>query len=122
MPVFAGRADFKPGRSELTHPDPQGLVDEHAGTGVVVGSGKEVVDFGEHIGVNVDDKTGERTDTTAGTIHTKVDGSTHIVPTHPDSKAAQEAREKRKSEPPPAEEKTDGDETSPVEQDQEGSR
>jgi RHS repeat-associated protein len=78
-----GHKNFIPGRSPLTHPDPQGLLDRFAGTGQAVGaipSGqpgfKERVDFGEIIGqVN-----GQPT--TKGIIHYAKDGA-HIVPANP---------------------------------------
>jgi len=81
--------NFMPGKGELTHEDPQGLVDEHAGTGEQVGPRvpgepgyKERVDFGEPIGVHVDGGTGERTGTSLGIIHHGSD-DVHIVPAKP---------------------------------------
>jgi hypothetical protein len=84
-----GHNNHIPGRGELTHPDPQGLVDGHAGTGEQVGptptgepGSKERVDFGEPIGTHVDGETGERSGTTNGIIHYGSRG-VHIVPARP---------------------------------------
>ena len=52
------------------------------GTGEFHGN-KEVVDFGEIIGVYIDGETGEAIETTRGTIHYKNDGGWHIVPAQP---------------------------------------
>ncbi|MBB3291282.1 MULTISPECIES: polymorphic toxin type 50 domain-containing protein [unclassified Rhizobium] len=67
-----GHNNHTPGRSELDDPDPQGLVDGHAGAGQRVGSvpvgqpgSKERVDFGKIIGSYVDPVTGETTDLTS---------------------------------------------------------
>src|SRR5262249_6625358 len=79
--------NFEPGRSELTHPDPQGLLDKHAGKGQEITPSKERVDFGEKIGTHVDGKTKERTETTRGIIHKTKDGKAHIVPSRPAEKA-----------------------------------
>ena len=76
-----GHNNFQPGKSELTHPDPQGLLDRGAGTGVQHGN-KEVVDFGEPIGTHVA-PDGTRTPTTRGTIHYDQSGGAHIVPAKP---------------------------------------
>jgi Bacterial toxin 50 len=76
-----GHNNFQPGKSELTHPDPQALLDKGAGTGVKHGN-KEVVDFGENIGDHVA-KDGTRSPTTRGTIHYDKSGGAHIVPSKP---------------------------------------
>ena len=78
---IVGHKNFDPARrrSELTHPDPQKLLDKGAGTGRRVGN-REWVDFGEKIGVVVDPATGARTETTVGTIHYDSRGGAHIVP------------------------------------------
>lgn len=83
--------NFIPGRSELTHPDPQELLDKHAGTGQRAGretvgepGSKERVDFGEPIGKHVDQHTGEKNETTVGMIHYSKKGA-HIVPARPSS-------------------------------------
>ena len=82
--------NFQPGKGELTHPDPQGLVDDHAGTGQQVGDkpvgeagSKERVNFGEPIGTHVDGQTGQRQETTNGIIHYDSKGGAHIVPARP---------------------------------------
>ncbi|MGU3780328.1 polymorphic toxin type 50 domain-containing protein [Burkholderia metallica] len=77
------------GRSELSYPDPQKLVDDYAGTGqpannVAPGQPgyRERVNFGKVIGNYVDPVTGEKTPTTNGIIHYSKDG-VHIVPGRP---------------------------------------
>lgn len=72
--------NFNPlsGLSELTHADPQGLLDRFAGTGIRLDNQRELVDFGEEIGVAVSLKG--RTHTTRGIIHYGKNGA-HIVPT-----------------------------------------
>uniref|UniRef100_UPI001C90E852 hemagglutinin repeat-containing protein n=1 Tax=Rhizobium laguerreae TaxID=1076926 RepID=UPI001C90E852 len=85
-----GHNNHTPGRSELDDPDPQGLVDAHAGTGQQVGNipvgqpgSKERVDFGNKvIGKYVDPVTGEKIPTTKGIIHYGSKG-VHIVPSRP---------------------------------------
>jgi hypothetical protein len=86
-----GSNNFIEGRSEWTHPDPQGLVDKFAGKGKQVGKisrgnpgFKEKVNFGENIGLSTDKFTPKErpTPTTYGTIHYSKKG-VHIVPTHP---------------------------------------
>ena len=76
-----GHNNFQSGRSELTHPDPQGLLNKSAGTGIRHGS-KEVVDFGEEIGIWVS-KNGARMSTTRSTIHYDAKGNAHIGPAKP---------------------------------------
>ncbi|MGV0131688.1 hemagglutinin repeat-containing protein [Burkholderia gladioli] len=78
--------NFIPGRSELSYPDPQKLVDDYAGTGqpannVAPGQPgyRERVNFGKVIGNYVDPVTGEKLPTTNGIIHYSKDG-VHIVP------------------------------------------
>ncbi len=77
--------------SILTHPNPQKLVNQFAGTGFTEGTSapgvagyKEVIDFGEIIGYAVDLTTKKKTLTTWGKIHYAKDG-VHIVPTAPKS-------------------------------------
>lgn len=84
-----GHNNHLPGRSELTDPDPQGLLDEHAKTGVQVGDtpvgepgSKERVDFGREIGTYVDPQTGVGSPTQNGIIHYGKNGA-HIVPSRP---------------------------------------
>ncbi|TXC84870.1 polymorphic toxin type 50 domain-containing protein [Paraburkholderia azotifigens] len=81
--------NFIPGRSELTYPDPQELVDHFAGTGqpannVAPGQprSRERVNFGSVIGNYVDPVTGDQVPTTNGIIHYRKDG-VHIVPGRP---------------------------------------
>jgi RHS repeat-associated protein len=88
-----GHNNFEPGKSELTHPNPQGLVDEHKGTGQQVGGtpvgkpgSRERVDFGTNIGVYVDPATGQRSPTTNGIIHESKKG-VHIVPARPNDES-----------------------------------
>jgi hypothetical protein len=78
-----GHPNYIPGRSPLTHPDPQGLLDRFAGTGQPVGTipkgepgFKERVDFREVIGEY------DGAPTTKGIIHYSKDGA-HIVPAKP---------------------------------------
>jgi filamentous hemagglutinin len=84
-----GHNNYDPERSELTHPDPQGLLNRGAGTGEQVGNvpvgepgSKERVDFGEVIGNYANPNTGEKTPTTIGIIHYGSRGA-HIVPARP---------------------------------------
>jgi RHS repeat-associated protein len=84
-----GHNNFQPGKSELTDPDPQGLLDQGTGTGQQVGNtpvgqsgSKERVDFGKRIGNYVDPVTGEKSPTSIGIIHHGSRGS-HIVPARP---------------------------------------
>ncbi|OKH50474.1 hypothetical protein NIES2101_19265 [Calothrix sp. HK-06] len=82
--------NFTDGRSELTHPNPQQLIDDFAGKGQPVNSTvkqgqpgfRERVDFGEIIGNYVDPETGVKTPTTKGIIHYSKSG-VHIVPAKP---------------------------------------
>ena len=60
----------------------QELVEQNAGTGRRVSANKEVVDFGEIIGVYRSPKTGVTVMTTRGTIHYSKTGA-HVVPADP---------------------------------------
>jgi hypothetical protein len=78
-----GHNNYIPGRSPLTHNNPQGLLDDFAGKGQPVNNVprgqpgfKERVDFGQVIG-EVNGKP-----TTKGIIHYSKDGA-HIVPANP---------------------------------------
>jgi RHS repeat-associated protein len=81
-----GDPNFIPGRSELTHPDPQSLLDRAAGNGQPVAGVpgqagyRERFDFQEVIGNFVEN--GVSTPTTVGIIHYAEDGA-HIVPARP---------------------------------------
>lgn len=85
-----GHKNFDPldTKSIFEHKDPQGLIDKYAGTGrpdrgATAGPGeqgyKEVVDFGEFIGYEINPRTKIRTPTSKGKIHYAKDG-VHIVP------------------------------------------
>nr|WP_272913370.1 polymorphic toxin type 50 domain-containing protein [Criblamydia sequanensis] len=76
-------------RSIFDHPDPEGLLKRFAGTGKpksgVMGEPgyREVVDFGEYVGIWKEDKIGGLSlPTTRATIHYSKKGA-HIVPVHP---------------------------------------
>jgi filamentous hemagglutinin len=73
-----GTNNFIPGRSEVTHSNPQALVDQFAGTGQRSGQ-REHVDTGQVVGVHVA-QDGTRTTTTRMTIHYAQNGTVHIVP------------------------------------------
>lgn len=60
----------------------QKLLDEKAGTGDLVASNKEKVDFGTPIGQYVDPETHSKMETTIGVIHYTADGA-YIVPARP---------------------------------------
>jgi Pretoxin HINT domain/Bacterial toxin 50 len=77
--------NFMPGKSELTHPNPQELLDKFGGTGQQVGKtpigqagSKERIDFGETIG----NHSASASPTTNGIIHYSNNGA-HIVPSAP---------------------------------------
>jgi filamentous hemagglutinin len=77
------------GRSILTYPDAQRLLDRGAGTGQPVNDltpgapgFKERVDFGEEIGIHVD-TFGRMTPTSKGIIIYDASGRAHIVPARP---------------------------------------
>lgn len=81
--------DISARRSILLHPKPEELIQKKAGTGTKIGKGeagslefKEIVDFNEFIGYNVDFSTGEKTATSWGKVHYGKNG-VHIVPTKP---------------------------------------
>jgi hypothetical protein len=88
---ISGKNNYRPERSELTHPDPQSLVDKFTGKGQPIPNGKkygqpgfkERVDFGETIGKYSDKSViGPRPDTTNGIIIYSKTG-THIIPSQP---------------------------------------
>lgn len=60
----------------------QKLLDEKAGTGDLVASNKEKVDFGTPIGQYVDPETHSKLETTIGVIHYTADGA-YIAPARP---------------------------------------
>lgn len=75
-------------KSIFDHPNPQGLVNKYAGTGLkeagLIGEAgyQEIVNFEEFIGWNVVLESGEKIPTTWGKIHYSKQG-VHIVPTTP---------------------------------------
>lgn len=77
-----GHNNFKPGKSEWTHPDPQALLDKFGGTGTR-NDQRELVDFGTMVGYHADPITGTKTPTERGVIHYDNAGGAHIVPTRP---------------------------------------
>ena len=83
-----GHNNYQPGRSILTHEDPQGLLDDFAGSGQAIRGTrgtpgfKERINFGEPIGEYIDPFTRESTPTQNGIIHYAKDGA-HIVPAKP---------------------------------------
>ena len=85
-----GARNFIPGRSTLTDPDPQGLLDQWAGTGQPVNDipiglpgSKERVDFGKVIGNYVDPETRMVIATSRGVIVYDRRGRAHIIPARP---------------------------------------
>jgi hypothetical protein len=85
---IVGHRNFQ-GNSELTHPDPQSLVDKFSGTGQPVNKiplgqpgSVERVDFGEIIGNYVDPTTQAKTPSSIGTIRYSKNG-VHIVTARP---------------------------------------
>jgi RHS repeat-associated protein len=85
---IVGHNNYIPGRSILTHTNPQALLDRFAGTGQVVQGTlgqpgfRERVNFGQVIGTFIDQATGAAARTTNGIIHYSATGA-HIVPARP---------------------------------------
>lgn len=86
---IVGHNNFRPGSSEVTHPDLQTLIDKFAGTGQAVNNVprsqpgfKERVDFEVIIGNFVDIRDNTNTPTTIGIVHYARNG-VHIVPARP---------------------------------------
>ena len=84
-----GHNNYTPGRSVLTHPDPDALLRQFAGKGTPLNKVprfqpgfRERVSFGTVIGDYVDPATGIATPTTNGVIHYGGRGA-HIVPARP---------------------------------------
>lgn len=84
---FKDSRDYKQGKSYLTITEDRisELILQKSGTGVIhIGNNKqqikEVIDFDEVIGVDINNKTGIETKTTRGTVHYSNTG-THLVPT-----------------------------------------
>ncbi len=61
----------------------QKLIDHFSGTGTKITDNKERVNFGEVIGIYINQQTREQSETTVGVIHYSEKG-THIVPSRPD--------------------------------------
>ncbi len=85
-----GQPNYIAGRSILTHPDPQALLDRWAGRGRQVGAiqpglpgSKERVNFRTTIGIYLDPLTGRAARTTKGIIVYDSRGSAHIIPARP---------------------------------------
>jgi filamentous hemagglutinin len=85
-----GSRTYIPGRSTLTDPDPQDLLDRYAGTGKPVNGiqvglpgSKERVDFGKIIGEYIDPEIGTATPTSRGIIVYDRRGNAHIIPARP---------------------------------------
>lgn len=64
-----GHNNFEKGNSELTHQNPQSLLDKFAGSGRRINDSKEAVDFGVTIGTWVGPGGGPGLPTTKGIIH-----------------------------------------------------
>ena len=83
-----GHNNYQPEKSYLTisMKEAEKLIREKSGTGVFVStnSNRERIDFGQVIGVFVDEKTGKATPTTKGLIHYSKKGA-HIVPSDPNA-------------------------------------
>lgn len=85
---IASHKNFQVGKSEWTHPDPEGKLKKLSGKGQKImgepgiAGYKERVDCGEVIGFFVDENTKERTTTTMAVIHYSNKGA-HIVPARP---------------------------------------
>ncbi len=85
-----GHRNYIPGRSILTDPDPQGPLDQGAGTGspvndVPIGQpgSKERVDFGKAIGTDFGPGTEEAVPASKGVIVYGRRGNAHIIPARP---------------------------------------
>ena len=85
-----GQPNYIAGRSILTHPDPQALLDEWSGRGTQVGAirpglpgSKERVDFRAMIGIYIDPLTGHAIRTARGIIVYDGRGRAHIIPARP---------------------------------------
>ena len=87
---IVGHNNYVEGRSivSISSEKLQSLIYKHAGTGDIIRTrkdiwnNKEVVDFREPIGEYIDRETGERIQTSVGTIHYSKDGI-HVVPAKP---------------------------------------
>ena len=84
-----GKHNYIEGRSILSHPDPESLLQAHAGKGKAIAGRtadqidyRELVDFKEIIGFHVDKETGMQTATSFGEIRYSKNGA-HIIPAYP---------------------------------------
>lgn len=83
-----GHNNYEGGNSILTHPDPQGLLDAHAGTGVTVRGTRglpghvEVAEVGKSVGIYFREGV-EIGETTRLKIHYDGRGGAHVVPAPP---------------------------------------
>jgi tetratricopeptide (TPR) repeat protein len=89
---IVGRHNYQVGKSIFEHPDPQSLINKLAGKGKPMNGEipgnpnyRELVDFGEDIGIWKDKDGKFALRTTKGIIHYSKQGA-HIIPAHPDSK------------------------------------
>jgi filamentous hemagglutinin len=85
-----GHRNYIPGRSILTDPDPQDLLDQRAGAGSPVNNvpigqpgSKERVDFGKIIGSYFSPGADEAVPTSKGVIVYDRRGNAHIIPARP---------------------------------------
>jgi len=83
-----GTNNYQKGKSILQHSDPERLIKVHGGSGLQVRGTpgevgyQEVINFKEHVGLSICEKTGTKVSTTWGKIHYSKEGA-HIVPTVP---------------------------------------
>ena len=89
--LIIGKHNYQPGKSIFEHPDPESLIKNFAGKGKPMNKEipgnpnyKELVDFGEHIGIWKDQDGLFALPTTKGHIHYSKNGA-HIIPAHPES-------------------------------------
>lgn len=86
-----GKHNYQPGKSIFEHKDPQGLLGKFAGKGKPmnnempgIANYREVVDFGEQIGLWKNKENTLVLPTNKGTIHYSKEGA-HIIPAHPET-------------------------------------
>lgn len=84
-----GKHNYEQGKSIFEHKDPQSLLEKFAGKGRAMNNEKpgspnyrELVDFGEHIGIWKNQEQTLSLPTTHGTIRYSKDGA-HIIPAYP---------------------------------------
>lgn len=88
---IVGKHNYEPGKSIIEHADPESLITKFAGKGKPINKDlpgnpnyRELIDFGEHIGIWKDKEGLISLPTTKGHIHYSKRGA-HIIPAHPDS-------------------------------------